>query len=86
MTPTDFIRKHITEKLIAEGFPESVAGGGAEYGLEHYRCMSQASKKGAAFDDCLYRAKVWAQGQISKAERKAGKKKPGRVTAQPRLF
>lgn len=86
MTPTDFIRKHITEKLMVEGFPLSVAQGGAGIGLEHYRCMSQASKKGAAFDDCLYRAKVWAQGQISKAERKAGKKKPGRVTAQPGLF
>ncbi|WP_256461397.1 hypothetical protein [Serratia sp. JSRIV004] len=36
--------------------------------------MSQASKKGAAFDDCLYRARVWAQGQTGKAERKTGKK------------
>lgn len=73
-------------KADGRGVPVVSGSGGAGIGLEHYRCMSQASKKGAAFDDCLYRAKVWAQGQISKAERKAGKKKPGRVTAQPGLF
>lgn len=85
MNPAEFIEKHITAALVAEGFPLSVAQGGAGIGLEHYRCMSQASKKGAAFDDCLYRARVWAQGQTPTAERKA-KKKPGRVTAQPGLF
>jgi len=36
--------------------------------------MSQASKKGAAFDDCLYRARVWAQGQAGKVERKTARK------------
>ncbi|WON77810.1 hypothetical protein [Serratia sp. UGAL515B_01] len=75
MTPEEFIHKHITAALVAEGFPDQVAKGGADCGLEHYRCMSQASKKGAAYDDCLYRARVWAQGQTSKAERKSSKKK-----------
>ncbi|HHE5410413.1 MULTISPECIES: hypothetical protein [Klebsiella] len=28
MNPTDFIRRHITASLVAEGFSESVAGGG----------------------------------------------------------
>lgn len=28
MTPEEFICKHITEKLVAEGFPEIVARGG----------------------------------------------------------
>ncbi|RDL25084.1 hypothetical protein [Serratia fonticola] len=86
MTPSDFIRKHITAALVAEGFPLSVAQGGAGIGLEYYRCMSQASRKGAAFDDCYQRARAWAQGQTSKSERKTGKKKQGRVTAQPGLF
>lgn len=38
------------------------------------------------FDDCLVRARLWAQGQISSAERKAGKKKAGKVGTQPGLF
>ncbi len=28
MSPEDFIRKHITAALMAEGFSESAAGGG----------------------------------------------------------
>lgn len=28
MIPEEFISKHITEKLVAEGFPEIVARGG----------------------------------------------------------
>ncbi len=28
MTPEEFICKHITKKLVAEGFPEIVARGG----------------------------------------------------------
>ncbi|EHO7719617.1 hypothetical protein KMF95_004114 [Salmonella enterica] len=28
MTPTDFIQKHITEALVAEGSPDQVAAGG----------------------------------------------------------
>ncbi|HFO0258809.1 TPA: hypothetical protein ACHIDA_005123 [Raoultella ornithinolytica] len=36
--------------------------------------MSQASRKGAAFDDCLHLAKQWALGQTPIAERKARKK------------
>nr|DAO12513.1 MAG TPA: hypothetical protein [Caudoviricetes sp.] len=36
--------------------------------------MSQASRKGAAFDDCLYQARRWALGQTPIAERKQRKK------------
>ncbi len=85
MNPEDFIKKHITAALVAEGFPLSVAQGGAGIALDYYRCSSQASRKGRMFDDCLVRARLWAQGQTPTAERRA-KKKPGRVTAQPRLF
>lgn len=85
MDPKEFIRKNITDALVAEGFPLSVAQGGVEIGLDYYRCSSQASRKGRMFDDCLVRARLWAQGQTPAAERKA-KKKPGRVTAQPGLF
>lgn len=48
--------------------------GGGDRGVEHYRCMSQASKKGAAFDDCYQRARAWAQGQTGRSERKTAKK------------
>lgn len=86
MSPEDFIRKHITAALMAEGFSESAAGG-AEHGVDYYRRSSQASRKGAIFDDCLFRARQWSIAQTTCAERKATKKKPGRAKgAQPGLF
>ncbi|MCW2485746.1 hypothetical protein J5069_07525 [Candidatus Symbiopectobacterium sp. NZEC127] len=79
MTPETFICKYIIDHLVAEGFPSNVAegGGGADAGIEHYRRMSQFSKKGV-FDDCLARARQWALGQTTAAERKIGKKKAGK--------
>ncbi|EFN2595368.1 hypothetical protein HKE85_004776 [Escherichia coli] len=85
MTPEEFICKYITEKLVAEGFPEIVARGGACRGLDYYRRSSQASRKGAMFNDCLFRARQWALGQTNVTERKE-KKKPGRIkVGQPGL-
>lgn len=78
MQVEQFICKHIEDTLLAEGFPNQVAIGAAHYGLDHYRRMSQASRKGRAFDDCLYYARQWAIGQTTTAERKAGKKKAGK--------
>lgn len=78
MNPTDFIRKHITAALTAEGFSPSVVQGGVAKALEHYRCMSQSTKKGSCFADCLFRARQWAMGQTTTAERKATKKKLGK--------
>lgn len=87
MSPEDFIRKHITAALTVEGFAPSVVQGGVAKSLEHYRCMSQSTKKGSCFADCLFRARQWALGQTTTAERKAAKKKPGRGGgAQPGLF
>lgn len=84
MSPELFIKKHITDALLREGFTAEVARGGADIGLDHYRRMSQASRKGKAFDDCFYYARQWVLGQTTKAERRA-KKKPGRG-APPGLF
>lgn len=82
-----FIRQHITTALVAEGFSEIVAqGGGATHGVDYYRRCSQATRKGSMYEDCLFRARQWAQGQTTAAERKAGKKKPGREVAPPGLF
>ncbi len=85
MTPETFIRKHIIDDLVAEGFPPNVAGG-ADAGIEYYRRMSQSSKKGGAFDDCLSRALRWALGQTTAAERKTGKKKAGKSGTPNRLL
>lgn len=77
MSPELFISKNIIAQLVAEGFPEQVAADAADIGLDHYRRMSQASRKGGAFDDCAFRARQWALGQTPVAERRA-KKKPGK--------
>lgn len=47
MTPEEFIRKHITEKLMAEGFPLTVAQGGAGIGLEHLLHVSGEQEGGS---------------------------------------
>ncbi|ECJ2856720.1 hypothetical protein FNO15_23295 [Salmonella enterica subsp. diarizonae] len=85
MNPTDFIRKHITTALVAEGVSEIVAQGGATQGVDYYRRCSQASRKGSMHEDCLFRARQWAAGQTTTVERKQAKKKPGRG-ALPGLF
>ncbi|HGL6905500.1 TPA: hypothetical protein ACKFUC_000054 [Citrobacter farmeri] len=86
MNPVDFIRKNIAAQLVAEGFSEQVALGGGLAGVDHYRRMSQATRKGRAYDDCLHYARRWAKGRATTAERKVRKKKPGREVAPPGLF
>ncbi|HDK6158966.1 hypothetical protein [Klebsiella pneumoniae] len=83
MLPENFIAKHIFTALVAEGFSEVVARGGAIHGVDYYWHSSQASRKGAIFDDCLFRARQWALGQTTTAERKSAKKKPGRGGGTP---
>ncbi|EIE1693582.1 hypothetical protein MP659_002639 [Salmonella enterica] len=78
-----FIRQHITAALVAEGFSEIVAQGGATAGVDYYRRCSQASRKGSMYEDCLFRARQWAAGQATTVERRQAKKKPGREVAQP---
>ncbi|ELI8402829.1 hypothetical protein ACNVFO_002997 [Yersinia enterocolitica] len=75
MTPEAFIHKHIVAALVADGVPEPVARGGADEGVKHYHKLAQASRKGAAFDDCLREARLWVQFNCSKAERKPSRKR-----------
>lgn len=75
MSPEEFIKKHITEALAGEGFPEEVARGGAEHGADYYRRCSQASRKGSMFADCLFRARQWAISQTTTAERETERSK-----------
>ncbi|MBK0003146.1 hypothetical protein [Erwinia sp. S38] len=69
VNPVDFIQKHIIEKLVSEGFPEDVAIASTRAGVDHYHRCSQASKKGAMFDDCLYHARQAATYTTPKSER-----------------
>ena len=60
--------------------------GGANHGADHYRRMSQASRKGMAFDDCLTRARQFSLASCTKEEKpeKAGKKAKSRTVAAAR--
>ncbi|MCS4317106.1 hypothetical protein M2407_001427 [Serratia sp. BIGb0234] len=81
-----FVYDNIKRQLVAEGFSEAVAQGGANYGADHYRRMSQASRKGMAFDDCLTRARQFALASCTKEEKpeKAGRKEKSRAVAAAR--
>lgn len=75
MTPEAFIHKHIVAALVADGVPLAVAEGGGSEAVKHYHRLAQASRKGAAFDDCLREARLWVQFNCSKAERKPSRKR-----------
>lgn len=85
MNPPEFIHKHIVAALVADGVPDVVARGGADEGVKHYRKLAQASRKGAAFDDCLREARLWVQFNCSKTERKPARKRQSKSQIQPGL-
>lgn len=68
MNPTDFIHSNIEKQLIDDGYPKDLAVSGARKGVDHYRACSQASKKGAMYDDCLYMARQHAYMHTSKRD------------------
>lgn len=76
MNHLEFIEKNVRELLVKQGFPLSVAQGGAWQALDLYKRMSQASKKGAMFDDVMRHAKAWADKQVSKSDVTPRKRKP----------
>ncbi|ATG17294.1 hypothetical protein CO695_13680 [Providencia alcalifaciens] len=59
MSPEDFIRKNIIKKLKELDYQGGALQLAADEGIAHYRRCSQASKRGAMFDDCFHVAKVW---------------------------
>lgn len=60
MNPTQFIHANVKNELVKQGYDQNVALMGADMAVDHYRRCSQASRKGAIFDDCLRTAKLWA--------------------------
>ena len=84
MNHIEFIEKNVREELIRQGFPASVAQGGAWQAVDIYKRMSQASRKGKIFDDVLRHARLWAEKQTSQAEQKVTKRRKSK--SQPGLF
>lgn len=71
MTPEEFIRKHITEKLMAEGFPLTVAQGGQG---------SDWTTTAA----CHRRARRGRRSTIASTAPECGRKgRPARLSARP---
>ena len=60
--------------------------GGAYQAVDLYKRMSQASKKGAIFDDVLRFARLWAEKQTSTAERRETKRTVKKGGNQAGLF
>ena len=67
MNPDEFIRKNIIKKLIELGYQDGVALElAADEGGSHFRRCSQASRRGAIFDDCYHVSKTWIDKYGSK--------------------
>ncbi|MER3384913.1 hypothetical protein [Pectobacterium aroidearum] len=80
MNVETFIRKHITAVLVAEGFPESVAGGGQQTAALNTTavCHNQAKKAGRSLIACF----ALVNGRLGKPQQqreKQAKEKPERV-------
>lgn len=60
--------------------------GGAWEAVDHYKRSSQATKKGAMFDDCLYRAKVWCEIHATKSEKPKKKTRAKKTVGTLALF
>lgn len=86
MNHIEFIEKNVRDELIKLGFTVSVAQGGAYQAVDLYKRMSQASKKGAIFDDVLRFARLWAEKQTSTAERREAKRTVKKGGNQAGLF
>lgn len=82
-----FVYDNVRKQLIAEGFSEALAVGG-QYAADLYRRKSQASKKGAMYDDCLAMARRHVLGSCTKDEKPVAGKKKSRTaaTGRPSLF
>ena len=81
-----FIQDNIKKSLLQEGFSESLAVGGANQGVDLYRRMSQASRKGQMFDDCLKHARVWANRYGLAEDKPAIAKKTKKANQTRALF
>lgn len=82
----DFVRNQVEKTLLQEGFSLSAAQGGARHAEDLYNRMSQASRKGAIFDDALRHGRLWAEKQTSTTERREAKRAVRKGSKQAGLF
>ena len=82
----DFVRNQVEKTLLQEGFSLSVAQGGGRHAEDLYNRMSQASRKGAIFDDALRHGRLWAEKQTSTTERREAKRAVRKGSKQAGLF
>lgn len=82
----DYVRNQVEKILLSEGFSVPVAQGGARHAEDLYNRMSQATKKGAIFDDALRYGRLWAEKQTSATERRAAKRAVRKGSKQAGLF
>lgn len=76
MSPEDFIRQNIIRKLKELDYQGGALELAADEGITYYRRCSQASKRGAMFDDCFHVAKVWMDkygGNVKAKPKRRGK-------------
>ncbi|RFT10606.1 hypothetical protein DYB39_06325 [Providencia rettgeri] len=85
MSPEDFIRKNIIQKLQELDYQGGALQLAADEGIAHYRRCSQASKRGAMFDDCFHVAKVWMDNYGGNTKAKP-KRRGKTVVKQVSLF
>ncbi|WP_459175760.1 hypothetical protein [Ewingella americana] len=86
MNHMDFIEKNVKSELIKQGFSEATAQSGAWQAVDHYKRCSQATKKGAMFDDCLYRARVWCETNAERSEKPKKKTRARKTVGSLALF
>ncbi|UBH60600.1 MULTISPECIES: hypothetical protein [Proteus] len=85
MSPDEFIRKNIIQKLTDLGYSGGALEIAADEGISHYRRCSQASRRGAMFDDCFHVAKSWIDKYGDKPTT-GSKRKVKSVSKQTSMF
>lgn len=81
MGPIEFIEKNIRAALLKDGYSLAIVQAGIHEAIKHYKRTSGASKKGAMFDDCLYRARVHCEKYGMDSDKPV--KKTGRKNKAP---
>ncbi|MDD9340353.1 MAG: hypothetical protein PV362_12045 [Providencia heimbachae] len=85
MTPQEFIRTNIIKKLSVLGYQGGALELAADEAIDHYKRCSQASKRGAMFDDCYHIAKTWID-KYGEKPATASKRRAKQASKQVSMF
>ena len=87
MTPEDFIRKHITAALMAEGFPESVAGGGAlNMAVTTTAACHRRARRGQLLTTASTAPECGRKGRVARLNVKRARKSRDELPLSPAYF